>query len=90
MTSDIPDEWVEKAVDWFHETTLECAHRGDIRECVLRARDLLRSDWFAAVADDISAQTLRDAADAYPTFTRDMVSRGSVRDWLRARAANKS
>jgi len=34
----------------------------------------------------VKSEALREAADAYPTITRDMVSRGSVRDWLRSRA----
>ncbi len=58
-----------------------------------------RSAWLAAadavmaVADraeverEAAAKALEDAAHAYPAMLRDMVSRGSVRDWLRARAA---
>lgn len=35
----------------------------------------------------LTAHALQDAADAYQTMTRDMVSRGSVVTWLREIAA---
>jgi hypothetical protein len=34
----------------------------------------------------VQEEALREAADSYPQITRDMVSRGSVARWLRARA----
>ena len=42
--------------------------------------------WLAAHDAEVRVQALKDAADAYPAITRDMVSRGSVKAWLRARA----
>ncbi len=41
----------------------------------------------AAHDAEIAAKALEDAASVHPVITRDMVSRGSVRVWLRARAA---
>lgn len=35
---------------------------------------------------EVQAEALREAAKTYPTYTRDMVSRAAVGDWLRARA----
>lgn len=48
--------------------------------------------WLAAHDAEVRVQALKDAADAYPAimrrlpYPRDMVSRGSVKAWLRARA----
>ena len=42
--------------------------------------------WLAAHDAEVRVQALKDVADAYPAITRDMVSRGSVKAWLRARA----
>ena len=42
----------------------------------------------AARDREIASQALAAAAQEFPATTRDMVSRGSVRNWLRERAAS--
>ena len=36
---------------------------------------------------EVAERVIRVAAQMYPTLTRDMVSRGSVRTWLNSNAA---
>lgn len=42
--------------------------------------------WLETVRAEAKAEALREAAAQYPVMLRDMVSRGSVAVWLRARA----
>ncbi|MGV2855389.1 hypothetical protein ACNPON_17565 [Glutamicibacter sp. AGC13] len=42
--------------------------------------------WLETVRAEAKAEALEEAASAYPVMLRDMVSRGSVAAWLRARA----
>lgn len=42
--------------------------------------------WLETVRAEAKAEALRESASAYPVMLRDMVSRGSVQAWLRARA----
>ena len=54
-----------------------------------RVRFMSDSDfnrWLETVRAEAKAEALREAASAYPVMLRDMVSRGSVEAWLRARA----
>lgn len=38
--------------------------------------------WLEEHDIEVSAQAIEQAADEWPTLTRDMVSRGRVRQWL--------
>ena len=49
--------------------------------------DRTESRWLAEHTQRIRVETLRETAAAWPTMTRDMVSRGYVQDWLLDRAA---
>lgn len=70
------------------QTRLDCdwfvGSEPDIRQL---AATLADSTWFAEYARRIRVDALREAAAAWPTATRDMVSRSYVRDWLLDRAA---
>lgn len=79
----------EELAQWFHDTTLDCAHRGDIHECVLRARNLLESDWLAARDARIREEALkpvRALADEWEAVRSGVTSPGLYRaaDELRA------
>lgn len=43
--------------------------------------------WLDEHDREVAKRTLEEAANTYPHMLRDMVSRGSVRDWLLKRAA---
>lgn len=50
------------------------------------AEKVLASNWLAERDRRMKAEGVREAAEAWPTLTRDMVSRGQVREWLTTRA----
>lgn len=63
-----------------------CEGIGGGSDCWDIASVILTSDWLADRDRKMKAEGVREAAESWPTLTRDMVSRGQVRAWLTTRA----
>ncbi len=79
---------VDRAHLLLSEHQIETIFVGGVKcACGLKFRpDAGWDEHYRNVVRDVVASVIDDVADAYPVLTRDMVSRGSVRDWLKERA----
>lgn len=70
-------KFIPQAARAFHSFVPQVSWADHMAICILN------SDWLLERDARIRAEALLDAADAYPGLTRDMVSRRSVKTWLR-------